>query len=216
MVTSRQARPTSVRNPSEFVHQFLVVLSGTNPLVWRRIQIPLTYSFWDLHVAIQDSMGWLDYHLHEFRVLNAKNKITAIGIPTDEEPGQRPCVPSWQVRVSDYFNHRQYHALPALYVYDFGDDWEHLLAYEGEEPLDESVTYPRCLSGARRCPPEDCGGVHGYEDFLTALSDPAHPEHASSLTWAGGSHDPDAFDPAGVVFEDPQKRWKIAFEKQPS
>jgi hypothetical protein len=120
MVTSRKARPKSVRNPPEFVHQFLVILSGTNPLVWRRIQIPLTYSFWDLHVAIQDSMGWLDYHLHEFRVLNAKNKVTTIGIPTDEEPGQRPCVPSWQVRVSEYFTHRQYHALPALYLYDFG------------------------------------------------------------------------------------------------
>jgi Plasmid pRiA4b ORF-3-like protein len=73
-----------------------------------------------------------------------------------------------------------------IYLYDFGDDWEHLLAYEGEEPFDESVTYPRCLSGARRCPPEDCGGVHAYEDFLRAISDPAHPEHSSSLTWAGG------------------------------
>jgi hypothetical protein len=150
MVTHRSARSKSARKTPEFVHQFLVVLSGTNPLVWRRIQIPLTYSFWDLHVAIQDSMGWLDYHLHEFHVLNAKNKVTTIGIPVDEEPGQRPCIPSWQVRVSDQFNHRQYHPLPALYVYDFGDDWEHLLAYEGEQPLDESVTYPRCVSGARR------------------------------------------------------------------
>jgi len=58
--------------------------------------------------------------------------------------------------------------------------------------------------------------VHGYKDFLAAISDPAHPEHVSSLTWAGGSYDPDDFDPAKVVFEDPQKRWKIAFEKQPS
>ena len=56
------------RKQPEFVHQFLVVLSGTDPLVWRRLQVLLTYSFWDLHVAIQDSMGWLDYHLHEFRV----------------------------------------------------------------------------------------------------------------------------------------------------
>jgi hypothetical protein len=53
------------------VHQFLVVLSGTDPLVWRRIQVPQKYSFWDLHVAIQDAMGWLDYHLHEFRLLDA-------------------------------------------------------------------------------------------------------------------------------------------------
>ena len=213
-MTKRRATPrTSERTQPEFVHQFLIVLSGTDPLVWRRLQVPVTYSFWDLHVAIQDAMGWLDYHLHEFRLLDAKNKITAIGIPTDEEPGQRPLIPSWRVRISEYFNHRLYHALPALYVYDFGDDWEHALVYENEQPIEESTVYPRCVAGARRCPPEDCGGVHGYEDFLAAISDPAHPERESLLAWAGGSYDPDAFDPINVVFDDPLKRWKTAFEK---
>ena len=113
MVRPRVPRRRPERTRPEFVHQFLIVLNGTDPLVWRRIQIPLTYSFWDLHVAIQDAMGWLDYHLHEFRVLDAKNKVKGIGIPVDEEPDQRPLIPSWRVRVSDHFNHRQYHALPA-------------------------------------------------------------------------------------------------------
>ena len=161
-------------------------------------------------------MGWLDYHLHEFQLLDSKGRIKAIGIPTDEEPGQRPRIPSWRVRVSDYFNHRRYHGLRALYVYDFGDDWEHALVYEGEQPIEPSVTYPRCVAGARRCPPEDCGGVHGYMDFLTAISNPAHPEHKSSLRWAGGSYDLDAFDSTAVVFDDPLKRWKTAFEGQRS
>lgn len=101
-------------------------------------------------------------------------------------------------------------------MYDFGDDWQHVLAYEGEEPIDSPATYPRCVSGSRRCPPEDCGGVHGYLDFLVAISDPMHPEHASSVAWTGGSYEPEAFDPAAVVFEDPQKRWKMAFDRQPS
>src|SRR5712691_11681934 len=215
MVNRRATPQKSKPSRPEFVHQFLIVLSGTAPLIWRRIQVPLTYSFWDLHVAIQDTMGWLDYHLHEFRVLDGKDKIRAIGIPAGEEPpGERPPVPGWRVRVSNYFNHRQYHRVPALYVYDFGDDWEHALVYEDEQPIEPSMTYPRCVAGARRCPPEDCGGVRGYMDFLTAISDPAHPEHESSLTWAVGSYDPDAFDPATVVFDDPLKRWKIAFEKQ--
>lgn len=81
-----------MRKQPEFVHQFLVVLSGTDPLVWRRIQVPLAYTFWDLHVAIQDAMGWLDYHLHEFRFVDT-DKVATIGIPTDEEPEQRPCRP---------------------------------------------------------------------------------------------------------------------------
>jgi len=52
----------------EPVLQFLIVLLGVDPLVWRRIRIPTHYSFWDLHVAIQDAMGWLDYHLHKFKL----------------------------------------------------------------------------------------------------------------------------------------------------
>lgn len=205
------SEPSKVVQP-EFVHQFLVVLIGTDPLVWRRVQVPLTYSFWDLHVAIQDAMGWLDYHLHEFRVLDARNRFRAIGIPTGEEIGPPP-MPGWRVHVSDYFNHQLYERFPALYLYDFGDGWEHALVYEGEQPIDETLQYPRCIGGARRCPPEDCGGIHGYQEFLAAIADPRHPEHEALLTWAGGDYMPDAFDPAGVTFDDPLKRWKIAFER---
>jgi hypothetical protein len=50
-------------------YQFLVVLSETNRLCDVASRVSEQYSFWDLHVAIQDAMGWLDYHLHEFRVL---------------------------------------------------------------------------------------------------------------------------------------------------
>jgi hypothetical protein len=68
--------------------QFFIVLGETDPPVWRRIQVPGSYSFWDLHVAIQDSMGWLDYHLHEFQVWNpAKRKIELLGVPDDEGIG---------------------------------------------------------------------------------------------------------------------------------
>lgn len=44
------------------VFQFKITLLGVEPVVWRRIQISDLCSFWDLHVAIQDAMGWLDYH----------------------------------------------------------------------------------------------------------------------------------------------------------
>lgn len=89
------------------MHQFLVVLSETNPLIWRRIQVPERYSFWDLHVAIQDAMGWLDYHLHEFRLLDAAERnVVSIGIPTDDDPQDRPVAPGWQVPLSKFFDQR--------------------------------------------------------------------------------------------------------------
>jgi len=79
------------------------------------------------------------------------------------------------------------------------------------ENAEDGVKYPRCVSGARRCPPEDCGGVHGYAEFLETIADPRHPEHESTLRWAGGRYDPDEFDPTAVKFDDPRKRWRKAF-----
>jgi len=188
-----------------------VVLSGTDPLVWRRLEVPEDYSFWDLHVAIQDAMGWKDYHLHEFLVVDSRSgTVERIGIPDREVPEDKSCTAGWTVKVTDYF---PFSASPALYLYDFGDDWQHVLMYEGTSPAEESVTYPRCISGARRCPPEDCGGAHGYAELLAAVSDPDNPDYAELLEWLGGSFNPVAFDAAAVTFDEPQKRWKIAFEE---
>lgn len=92
--TSRRIRGTAPR----YACQFLIVLPNTDPLVWRRIQVPEAYSFWDRHVAIQDAMGWLDYHLHEFEVLDKKTeRLVRIGIPDDEWPDERPCKAGWKV-----------------------------------------------------------------------------------------------------------------------
>lgn len=71
--------------------------------------------------------------------------------------------------------------------------------------------YPRCIGGARACPPEDCGGVDGYAEFLRAIANPKHPEHRAMREWSGGRFDADNFDPGSVVFDDPKKRWKTAF-----
>jgi len=60
---------------SKQVYQFKITLKGTKPPIWRRIQVPATYSFYDLHVAIQDAMGWMDSHLHEFTVVHPTNPI---------------------------------------------------------------------------------------------------------------------------------------------
>ena len=97
-VMSIPRRPATRRARPKLVQQFLIVLTGTDPLVWRRIQVPAAYSFWDLHVAIQDAMGWLDYHLDEFRLPDVdEQRLVSIGIPTDDDPGDRPVIPGWEV-----------------------------------------------------------------------------------------------------------------------
>jgi hypothetical protein len=77
------------------------------------------------------------------------------------------------------------------YEYDFGDSWEHKIVLEKIIPYDGSVKVPTCIKGKRACPPEDCGGIWGYQNFLEAIQDPSHLEHEEMLEWVGGEFDPE-------------------------
>ena len=190
------------------VYQFKITLKGTKPPIWRRIQVPETYTFWDLHVAIQDAMGWDDYHLHEFIFTLPITKIEVhIGIPMEDDLDET-MLPGWEINISDFFsleNHK------GDYCYDFGDGWQHDIILEKILPRETGVISTRCVDGKRACPPEDCGGIGGYVEFLEVIGDPANERHEDMLDWVGGSFDPEDFNPSEVKFDDPAKRFKIAF-----
>ncbi|PIV63577.1 MAG: hypothetical protein COS11_06755 [bacterium (Candidatus Ratteibacteria) CG01_land_8_20_14_3_00_40_19] len=191
------------------VYQFKITLMDVRLSIWRRIQVPETYSFWDLHVAIQDAMHWLDYHLHEFEIVNPSTGIkTSVGIPGDEDFGKEILL-EWKQKIADYFSMEN---RLAKYTYDFGDNWEHIIKLEKVLPRDKNINYPVCIGGKRASPPEDCGGVWGYEDFLKIINNPDHEEYEETIEWAGGEFDPEYFDVKEIKFDDPAKRRKIAFE----
>lgn len=100
--------------------------------------------------------------------------------------------------------------------YDFGDGWEHEVVLEEVTRRVPGRKYPACVEGAGACPPEDSGGVHGYEEMLKVLRDPSHEEHENTVQWVGGRYEPAAFDPKRVRFNNPKRRWKTAFEKEGS
>jgi hypothetical protein len=191
-------------------YQFKVRLKGIEPEVWRRIVVPANYNFWDLHVAVQDSMGWLDYHLHAFRVQHPDTGETSqIGIPDDDAfDNEANFLPGWEIPLGAHFRRP---GDRADYEYDFGDGWAHEVVLEQVSARLPKTKYPICLDGARACPPEDCGGVPGYEQMLKVLRDPTHEEHDGTLQWVGGGYDPAAFDSKKVRFDSPKKRWRIAF-----
>ncbi len=185
-------------------------LAGILPPIWREILVPAAYSFWDLHVAIQDSMGWLDYHLHEFRFTDRDlEDPVLIGIPSEELWDDLPKVhPGWEIAVIAYLNQP---GDQAEYEYDFGDGWLHAVTLVSIEPRKKGAHYPQCVAGERACPPEDCGGVRGYHELLEALLEPAHPEHESLSRWVPGGWGPELFRPDKVRFDDPRRRWEHAF-----
>jgi hypothetical protein len=191
------------------VFQFKLTLQDVKPMVWRRIQLPDSYTFWDLHVAIQDAMGWTDSHLHEFTVVNPNTgDPEAIGTPIHDDP-HHPILAEWDLKIRDYLKMPTNHKIH--YLYDFGDSWEHILEFEGAHEKQQGK-YPVCLAGERACPPEDVGGAPGYEHFLSVINKARHPERKSLLEWVGGKFDPDKFNPQTIKFNNPQKRWKTVFE----
>lgn len=181
----------------EQVYQFKVALKYIRPPIWRRIQVPATSTFWDLHVAIQDAMGWEDYHLHEFTMPDPKTGEEAcIGLL---DPNWRPEVLSnRRQKVADWFSLENQRA---GYIYDFGDGWQHTVELEKILPREPGLKYPRCIGGRRACPPEDCGGIGGYAEIVAGES-----EFQEDFA----DYDPERFDPDEVVFDDPDRRWRLA------
>lgn len=192
------------------IYQFKISLNHIQPSIWRRIQVPSNYSFWDLHVAIQDAMGWSDSHLHEFDVPRSGSKKTErIGIPDDEAWQGENALPGWEHLVKDYLIKE---GQTIRYTYDFGDDWQHKITLEKILPVESNTTYPVCIGGARACPPEDCGGIMGYENLLAIMDDPDDEEHESMLEWYGGIYDAEAFDQEAISFSNPKTRLKAMLQ----
>jgi hypothetical protein len=173
-------------NLTNQIYQIKVTLDDTHPPVWRRIQVPSNITLLKLHDILQIVMGWDDYHLHMFTI-----EGSIYGDPADDEYGDLGTIDEARFRLNQVI-YREGQRLS--YVYDFGDGWDHTLLVEKILPPQESVRYPICLKGKRACPPEDVGGVPGYENFLEAIRNPDHDEHEEYLTWIGGEFDPEAFN----------------------
>jgi hypothetical protein len=158
----------------------------SKPPVWRRIQVPADITLAKLHQILQVVMGWTDSHLHQVVV---GGKIYGEPNPDyDFEVVNERSVKLSQVAKGEKAKFR--------YEYDFGDNWRHQVVVEKVLPAEQGARYPRCLTGKRHCPPEDCGGVWGYSDFVEAVQNPGHPDHGYMLEWVGGEFDPEAFDVA--------------------
>ena len=182
-----EAVPTGMPHMIEPVARIRIELQDLEPKIWRRVDVPLSSTLAALHDIIQVLFRWQDYHLYEFAVGER-----VYGVPSDED---------------EFYDRKVYKAAAIrlktviergvdrfLYVYDFGDNWRHDVIVEEVRDGDEDTEYPAFVDGARRAPPEDVGSTDGFMEFLEAVFDVGHAEHARMLEWCGGAFDPDDID----------------------
>lgn len=140
----------------------------------------------DLDRIIQAAMGWTNSHLHQF---NIEGQV--YGVLDDEWVDEFPSLPDDEFTLDAVLGKE---VKSFTYEYDFGDSWQHEVEVKMVMIADEMLnSWPMCLAGANACPPEDVGGLGGYEEFLEAIQDPLHEEHESMRRWCGGPFDPKGF-----------------------
>jgi hypothetical protein len=174
----------------DLVYQLKVTLLGARPPIWRRLLVTDNTNLHALHLIIQDAMGWQQSHLYHFEL----NEIRYTDYLDDEfaDDNEQPAKP---IRLGDLGLEE---GDRLAYLYDFGDHWLHEVLIELISPVDRASEYPKCLAGRRACPPEDCGGISGYENLLVALRSPSHPERQEWLTWVGPHFNAEEFDIAAT------------------
>ena len=128
------------------IYQLKVRLLGISPMIWRRVLVSASTTLRELHGVLQVAMGWEGVHLFLFNVY-------AVRYGSFELHAANPDVPlqDFGFRGKERFS----------YIYDMGGHWEHEIRIEAVNPPPKK-SYPTCIGGSGICPPEDCGGPHGY------------------------------------------------------
>jgi hypothetical protein len=162
----------------------ITLLGIEQAICWRRFIVPANTTLDRLHEILQPIMGWHDGHMHGWRI------------------GDRFCMPDELCDNGELPESKQVLSEIApkkdskfIYIYDFGDSWEHEIVVENTDYSNPDWPYPICcIDGAMACPPEDCGGVPGYYDLCEAMQYKNHPDHDDLVEWHGGIYIPYFWD----------------------
>ena len=175
--------------PGTSAYVLRIELRGTKPVVWREVWVDAAVSLRQLHHIIQAAMGWEEAHLHGFAVPGRGRAGRYWGIapqlryePANSSMGfGEPSQDDTRTRLAQLLRAPR---ARLIYLYDFGDDWEHLITLK--KIITTTEPLPLLAAAAETCQPEDCGGVHGFYELADALADPQHPQHGELSEWYEG------------------------------
>lgn len=155
------------------IYQLKIEIKGSQPPIWRRIQVANNTTFSELHDIIQIAFGWKDEDEYEYEFTINKTRVYDFGAELDmgDDPGRRD---SMETMLDDHVSliNKQF-----TYTYNLENRWEHAILLEKIISDERDIKHPVCIGGERACPPDDCGGILVYQSMLDALSDKNHHQH---------------------------------------
>ena len=176
-----------------------ISITGTEPEIWRRLQVPSALTVPQFHLAVQAAFGWEDRHLYGIGYVDGKGEPRNLTGPPDPETEDSEAEPASGVVLSDLLDPSRPQRSAFDYEYDFGDGWVHHVEVLGAIELSPGDLI--CTGGANRGPVEDSGGAGGYRRLVQILADRNHPEHGDASSWLyqltgdfGSQFDASAFD----------------------
>jgi hypothetical protein len=170
---------------ADTIARLKITLDDVEPTVLRRVDVPFDIRLDRLHLTIQAAMGWTNSHLYELRAGDV-----GWSMPYPDADWSGDFLDARKARLNDILEDIGTKKL--IYIYDFGDGWEHTIKVERLTDPAPGALYPRLIEVSGRCPPEDCGGPWGYAEMLEAIADPKHERHAELTEWIGDDFDPHA------------------------
>ncbi|WP_171017402.1 plasmid pRiA4b ORF-3 family protein [Maribacter sp. ACAM166] len=159
--------------------KFQIELEGSNPKIWREFLVTPETTFYRLHHIIQIVMGWENYHLYEFE---SENYRIGEQYEDDGYNGPNEVISSQNLRIGDVLKKK---GQTFSYLYDFGDNWQHLITLETIIE-DLRIPFTICCFGELNCPPEDVGSLPGFYDFLKIMENRKHSDYKNLKRWVKG------------------------------
>ena len=166
---------------ADTIARLKITLDDVEPTVLRRVDVPFDIRLDRLHLTIQAAMGWTNSHLYELRAGDV-----GWSTPYPDADSSGDFLDARKARLDDVLEDIGTKKL--IYLYDFGDGWEHTIKVERLADPAPGALYPRLIEVSGRCPLEDCGGPWGYAEMLEAIADPKHERHAELTEWIGVSN----------------------------
>ena len=186
MISFKEGRGPGAKKAAARVLSLRLVITGTQPRVWRRLLVLETMWLSRLHDSIQIAFEWFDYQTHVFAFgdLRFGNPLKQEGLIVEDDRDVT-------LGEMDLEHHARF-----VYSYNFDEGWQVEITVEKPPPSRKGARYPLCAAGERAGPPEDCGGPEAYHDMLACLKEPTTDLGREWREWLGPDYEPEACDVA--------------------